>query len=404
MMGCSSLTKTRQEQDLVEADLRSQERHIQELKAEVERRDGTIHGLDLEVEKLQQSAIKNQPAGEPPAPGIVKEITLGRLTGGYRNNPKALYDDSVQFLIEPKDADGHSIKVPGSVHIELFEYASNGVKVPLSAWDISQRELRRSWDQPLFGGPSYRILVPFKALPANEKMRVIVRFTTLDGKLYETERDFSIRLPGPGTAPMMPMAPLPGGYSIVTPGHMINGTLVGPMRNSPAVMLPPPPTAVPEGMGRIPEKDVEPLSPPKNPLPEPEKKTEPKKDETKPANKKQETFPVIPMEPRNVPSNIDTNSSAPPPLPPPPEVPDFNDPKKGVSYEWLPTPSDKPRTAQPLFPKESNVVQADYQAASKTALTSPPPPSWRQKVTSDLVQVEYSSEVPIKLSRPIVIK
>jgi len=403
MLGCSSLTKTRQEQDLVEADLRSQERHIQELKAEVERKDGTIHGLDLEVEKLQQSAIKNQPAGEPQAPGVIKEISLGRLTGGYRNNPKSLYDDSVQFLIEPKDADGHAIKVPGSVHIELFEYAANGVKVPLSAWDISQRELRRSWDQPLFGGPSYRILVPFKALPANERMRVVVRFTTLDGKLYEAEKDFTIRLPGPGAAPLMPMAPLPGGYSVVTPGHMINGTLVGPMNTNGAVTLPPPPTGIP-ATGRTPDKPMDVPSPPMNPMPEPEKKVEPKKDEIKPAEKKAEAIPIIPLEPRKAPSNIDTNGTAPPPLPPPPEIPNFDDPKKNLSYEGLPSPSDTPRTAQPLYPKEPGVVQAVYQTPSNTALTSPPPATWRNKVTNTLVQVEYSSEAPIKLSRPIVVK
>lgn len=405
MVGCSSLTKQRQEQDLVEADLRSQERHIQELKSEVERKEGTIHSLDLELERLQQSAIKNQPAGEPQAPGIIKEISLGRLTGGYRNNPKSLYDDSVQFLIEPKDADGHAIKVPGSVHIELFEFAANGVKVPLSAWDISQRELRRSWDQPLFGGPSYRILVPFKALPANERMRVLVRFTTLDGKMFEAEKDFSIRLPGPGAAPLMPMVPPPGGYTVVTPGHMINGTLVGPLGNSSNMTVPPAPPGL-ESTGRAPstEKGTEPSTLPKNPLPEPEKKTEPKKEEAKTTENKKESIPFIPLEPRKAPSNIDIKGNAPPPLPAPPEVPNFDDLKKGMSYEWLPSPSETPRTALPLYPKNPEIVQARLETSNNTALTSPPPTAWRQKVTSSLVQVEYSSEAPIKLSRPIVVK
>lgn len=406
MTGCSSLTRQRQEQDLVEADLRSQERHIQELKEQLERKEGAIHGLDLEVERLQQSAIKNQPAGEPQAPGVIKEITLGRLTGGYRNNPRSLYDDSVQFLIEPKDADGHSIKMPGSVHIELFEYPPNGVKVPLSAWDISARELRRSWDQPLFGGPAYRILVPFKALPANERMRVLVRFTTLDGKLFEAEKDFSIRLPGPGSAPIVPMAPMPaGGYTVVTPGHMINGNLVGPLgtggTSSPAgnMVVPPAPPGF-EGTGRT----AEPMAPPKNPLPEPEKKPEPKKEESNSVEKKQETIPLIPMEPRKTPSSIDTKGNEPPPLPPPPEIPNFNEDKKAVSYEWLPVPSERPRTTNPIYPKDAGIVQAGYQISESTALTSPPPASWRQKVTSGMVQVDYTNEPPIKLSRPIVVK
>lgn len=397
LAGCSSLTKQRHEQDLVEADLRSQERHIQELKAEVERKEGTIHGMDLEIEKLQQAAAGRKPAGEPPPPGVIKEISLGRLTGGYRNNPKSQYDDSLQFLVEPKDADGHAIKVPGSMHIELFEITPAGLKVPLGAWDITHREVRRAWDQPLFGGPSYRILIPFKALPANEKMRVTVRFTTLDNNVFEAEKDFTIRLPMPGAGPVVPMAAVPGGYSVVTPGHMINGTLVGPLKSAGTPTTPP----EVEGTGRSGNILSELPAPPLAPMPE--KKTEP----AKPEEKKPDTIPVIPIEPRktpsNVPSSIENNGNEPPPLPPPPEIPKF-DAKKAMNYEKLPTPSDVARTAAPLYPKESGVVQAGMSEPASTALTSPPPASWRKNVTNQLVQVDYTGEAAIKLSRPVIVK
>lgn len=399
------MQKARQEQDLVEAELRGQERHIQELKAEIERKEGTIHGLDLEVERLQQASLNKQQAGEPPVPGVVKQITLGRLTGGYRNNPKSRFDDSLQFLIEPRDADGHTIKVPGSLHLELFEFLPTGVKVPLSAWDISHRELRRSWDQPLFGGPAYRILIPFKALPANEKMRVLVRFTTLDGKLYEAERDFTIRLPGPGETPMLPMAPAPGGYSVVTPGHMINGTLVGPMATPPGANVQTPAPAILSEMGRVKEKTTDLPAPPMAPLPSSEKTSEPARSEPKAPDKKQETIPMIPIEPRKTPSTLESPGNEPPPLPAPPEIPKFSNAGKSMNYESLPSPSPTPRTAQPLYPKDNGQVQAGYTSPPEaTLLSQPPPASWREKVTNQLVQVEYSSDQPIKLSRPIVIK
>lgn len=395
--GCSSLTKTRQEQDLVEAELRSQERHIQELKYEIEKKEGTIHSLDLEVEKLQQSAAGKKQPGEPPPPGVIKEITLGRLTGGYRNNPKSLYDDSLQFLVEPRDPDGHTIKMPGSMHIELFEITPAGLKVPLSSWDITHREVRRCWDQPLFGGPAYRILIPFKALPDSEKMRVVVRFTTLDGALFEAEKDFTIRLPLPGTAPVTPTGAMPGGYSVVTPGHMINGTLVGPMPATGTVKQPPLP-AILEGTGRS-SSGAELPAPPL--APEPEKKVQPAKQ----PEKKSETIPVIPLEPRKtpstIPSNLEHNTTEPPPLPPPPEVPTFD---KKMSYEQLPTPSERARSARPIYPQDQAVMQAGYVEPAGTALTAPPPDSWRDKVAHQLVQVEYTNDAPIKLSRPVVIK
>lgn len=412
--GCYSLTAKREQQDIVESDLRSQERHIQELKAEVERRDGTIHGLDLEVERLQQSAAGIKPTGEPPVPGVVKEIVLGTLTGGYRANPKSTYDDALQFLISPRDADGHAIKAPGSLHIELFEVLPSGMKNPLSAWDITQRELRRSWDQPLFGGPAYRILIPFKALPANEKMRVVIRFTTLDGKPYEAEKEFTIRLPGLGSMPVMPSAPMPGGYSVVTPGRMINGTLVGPM-SSPeqpmpqnnATMTPPAPP-----VQELP-KQPKPAEITK-PMPEPAKKQEPPKQQdsippppvpilepTKPSEKKSETIPIIPFNPKPTPATLESTGREPPPLGPPPQVPELE--KHSKQYEKLPSPSAIARSNQPLVPVEAVVTQAGYEAPAPGGLTAAPSAAWRQKY-APVMPVEATSEAPIKLSRPVVVK
>jgi hypothetical protein len=429
--GCSSLTAKREKQEIVEAELRAQERHIMDLKAEVERKEGHIHGLDLELERAQQAAI-GQKSGEPQSPGVIKEITLGRLTGGYRNNPRSNFDDSLQFLVEPRDADGHSIKVPGSLHIELFEITPAGLKNMLSSWDITQRELRRSWDQPLIGSPAYRILIPFKALPAHERMRVVVRLIILDGKPFEAERDFTIRLPGPGAGLMLPMTGVPpGGYTVVTPGHMINGNLVGPlnpppaaplMNSAPAASLPQPPVSI-EGTGR----SAEPAKTEKQPekkesekkefVPPPAPVLEPLKKDEMPEQKKEEkkdSIPVIPVKPRDVPATITTPGGV-PPLPPPPEVPQFD--KNAMNLERLPVPSNQPRTSQPLYPTDSGVVQAGYavpsgsknmpspiiEMSATVPLTAAPPSSWRTKHGPSAI-VEQNPEPAIKLSRPIVVK
>src|SRR5207247_6587159 len=114
-------------------------------------------------------------------PGVVKDIALGRLTGGFQQNPKIRFDDAMQIILEPRDSDGHAIKVPGSVHVDLFEITPQGLKAPLSSWDITQRELRRMWDQPLIGGPGYRIVLPFNAIPTTAKRRRVRPFTTVGG-------------------------------------------------------------------------------------------------------------------------------------------------------------------------------------------------------------------------------
>src|SRR4051812_21533344 len=67
-LGC--LGNNRQQQELLEADLRSQERHIQEMKDELDRKEGVIHGLDIEVERCQQAAAGAKPPGGDSAPVV----------------------------------------------------------------------------------------------------------------------------------------------------------------------------------------------------------------------------------------------------------------------------------------------------------------------------------------------
>jgi hypothetical protein len=402
--GCSSLKEKREQQDILEAELRQQERHIQELKADVERKELLIQGMDLELERMHHIAAGRQQAGEPPVPGVVKEIVLGRLTGGFRSNPRLPYDDALQFLIEPRDMDGHSIKAPGSLHIELFEITAEGLKLPLTAFDIAPRELRRSWDQPMLGSPAYRILVPIKIMPKQEKMRVVIRFTTLDGKPYEAERDFTLRLPGPGQVPVLPMgAAVPGGYTVVTPGHMINGKLVSPFNNQSNTASPVPAATGTVGstdeMGRTPVRiDNKTEGPP------PAVPLEPKPKQADKEENKFPVIPIIPLNPRDTPSTLpgilSPDQKVPPPLPPPPTPPEFDKNIQQAGYEPLPAPSELPRTPRPLFPSSTPTVQ---QMGSFVPVTASPPLEWRQKHAG--VEVLNQAELPaIKLSRPVRIQ
>jgi hypothetical protein len=365
LLGCLS-SKARQSQELLEADLRSQERHIQELKDELDRKEGVIHGLDYEVERLQQSAAGvKPPPGEPQVPGVIKDIALGRLTGGFQQNAKVRFDDAMQIILEPRDSDGSTIKAPGSVHVDLFEITPQGLKAPLSSWDITSRELRRMWDQPLIGGSGYRIVLPFKAIPTTEKLRVIVRFMTLDGKLFEAERDFSIKLPMGLPRPGLPIG-LPGGYTAITPGR----TAV-PLVTSEPYLLPMP------------------------------QRNEPLAQEVKGGVKEEKKVHGHPMPVIQFPASSTLGTEGPPPLPAPPEVPslDQKKPEKVPGAEELPAPHQSPETERPLVPGNNT---ANPQAVpSVRPLTAPPPQSWRER-QSDIVQAQYVEEPAIKLSRPIV--
>lgn len=180
-------------QELVEIELRSKEEQLEKLKQEVDRRDLDARALEMEIAQLQRACTKpGQPAGNVI---VVKEITLGRLTGGVDEDPKLPGDEALQILLEPRDADNNTVKAPGSLHVDAYEIMPQGQKVFLSSWDLSPGELRKKWDEPLLGSAAYRIVLPWKTQPASEKLRIVVRFKTLDGQEYEVDKDVAVRLP-----------------------------------------------------------------------------------------------------------------------------------------------------------------------------------------------------------------
>lgn len=136
------------------------------------------------------------PTSGAPAPaassGPIKELVLGRGTGGV-NEGHGPGDDSLQLVLEPRDSDGHSIKVAGCLRVTALEIVPEGLKKPLSSWEVSPAELRRSWKAGLFS-TGYFMVLPWKCPPSTEKLRVIAQFETLEGRLYEADKDITVRL------------------------------------------------------------------------------------------------------------------------------------------------------------------------------------------------------------------
>jgi hypothetical protein len=190
LAGCQSCEQ-------VEAELRTRENEVRELREQLYHSEAFNHAL-------QQHQLQTVPLGpalnsasKPPAdavlPGcIIKEIVLGRLTGGY-DDDRCPGDEGLQVVVEPRDPDGHSIKVPGTLHVTVLEVSPEGVKTPLSSWAIPPDELRRAWRTGLLS-TGYYLTLPWKVWPTREKLRVVVQFILPDGRLFEADKDVTIRL------------------------------------------------------------------------------------------------------------------------------------------------------------------------------------------------------------------
>jgi hypothetical protein len=178
--------------DLVEAELRTREHELQTIKDELGRAACTNEALARELQAIRQSTSAQITPELASQTYTLKQITLGRGTGGY-DDDHCPGDEGLQVVLEPKDCDGHTIKAPGALHIEAQEINAEGLKVPLSAWDVPPEQLRRSWRNG-FISTGYFVVLPWQNWPNSEGVRVTARFLLADGRLFEADKDITVRV------------------------------------------------------------------------------------------------------------------------------------------------------------------------------------------------------------------
>jgi hypothetical protein len=217
--------------DLVEAELRSRETEVRELKTELGHAEAQNEALARELGALRQTTSSKLTPELASQTYTLKEIALGRQTGGY-DEDDCPGDEALQVALEPRDSDGHTIKAPGSLHVEALEISPEGLKTPLSSWDVSPEQLRRSWRSGLLS-TGYLVVLPWKNWPSTPRLRIIARFTLADGRAFEADKDITVRLTAPARRPTTPLP------DVVEP-H-------GPVLPEPEEALPPPRKVEPKG-------------------------------------------------------------------------------------------------------------------------------------------------------------
>jgi hypothetical protein len=190
----------------VESELRAREDDVRQLREELDRCSVYNQTLQQEVHMLRGQL--GMPAhGAPPAAYPVQTLTLGRQTGGRSQD---LYpgDDALQVQVEPRDPDGHVIKAPGQLLILAQEITPEGTKRPLSSWMIPPEQLRKTWVNGLLT-TGYLLNLPWKIWPTTEKLRITAQFQLADGRVFEADRDVTVRLMPPGQRPSAASSPAP---------------------------------------------------------------------------------------------------------------------------------------------------------------------------------------------------
>lgn len=223
--GCRNCAK-------VERELRGREGEVRELKDELDR--CAIYNQTMEAElRSLRGELGLPPAGGPVGAYPVQTLALGRQTGG-RSNDSCPGDDSLQVQIEPRDPDNQAIKAPGTALIQVQEVTKEGLKRPLSQWEIPPDQMRRSWKNGLLT-TGYVLNLPWKVWPTTEKLHVSALFQLPDGRTFGADKDVTVRLtpanrrpttPAPCTTTPTTPTPTPsddGGPSLLPPPRVEPG-------------------------------------------------------------------------------------------------------------------------------------------------------------------------------------
>jgi len=177
----------------LESELRSRDNDIDYLKNELYRSKTYNKAMEMELHATRGEVPPGTPYDPLNKVYPLKNITLGRQTGGVDLDGQT-GEEALQVIIEPKDAESHVVKVPGSVLIQVIEISTEGLKTPLSTWQVSNDELSKSWRNGLLT-TGYALTMQWKLWPNSDKLRVIVHFKLDDGRLFEAEKDFTLKLP-----------------------------------------------------------------------------------------------------------------------------------------------------------------------------------------------------------------
>lgn len=212
--------------DLIEAELRTRERELADARAQLDQ----SRNLNRAYEASQQRGAPVPVGGGVFLP--VKEIAIGRGTGGL-DEDGAPGDEGLMVVVVPKDEDGAAVKVPASVRIAAWEVTPAGLKTPIGEWDVPAEKVRPTWRSG-FVSTGYFVAVPWRNYPGTEKVRIAVRFTTLDGRAFEADKDITVKLGGSRPVGNPPATPAP-----VTPAPRREPLLPEPLPPG-AEELPPP--------------------------------------------------------------------------------------------------------------------------------------------------------------------
>jgi len=199
--------------DLLEARLREQEDRLYALDTDVNKAHSQLASLRRENDMLYarlaghsaEIILPEQADSLFRAEGIRIQKWM---TGGLdRDNQPG--DEMLIAVISPHDAEGETVKLPGTIQIQLIDPSKPKQQQQIGNWTFEREESRKYWHSGIMAS-GYQFRLPWQIVPNSSELLLNATLTTVDNRQFSTSE--IIRITPPPKAVATNTETLPGRF------------------------------------------------------------------------------------------------------------------------------------------------------------------------------------------------
>ncbi|HTU25201.1 MAG TPA: hypothetical protein VMF30_07380 [Pirellulales bacterium] len=133
---------------------------------------------------------------EPNDRRIARIVLNKQLTGGVNHQGKGA-DEGILVVFEPRNARGEMVAEPGDVSIALVDPERTGPQARIARWDFAAKEAFEQFHRSGKLGRGFEFELPWPdAVPQNKKLDLFVRYVTPDGRKLLAEMTIRVNPSG----------------------------------------------------------------------------------------------------------------------------------------------------------------------------------------------------------------
>jgi len=181
----------------LENELRIHEDRVFALQQELQRTKQELIAARRESEHLREQSRQNggQVLAAEQADVLFRAEGLRintLLTGGLDEDGQP-GDELLSLVLEPHDADGQTLKLPGDVSLDITDPAADEAET-VGEWTFSANEVRNAWHSGLIV-TGFKFRLPLPSTLRHETLVVHARLSTTDGRVFDATETVKVRAP-----------------------------------------------------------------------------------------------------------------------------------------------------------------------------------------------------------------